>query len=65
MPCGKDENKCTLTSLIPKKDENVLMLCTLHIKDKIDVGSPHNKPGVIKMNNVREGGVDAADNMKT
>lgn len=61
---GYDENKCTLTSYIPKKHKNVLMLSTFHNDDKIDADSPQNKPEVITFYNVTKGGVDVADKMK-
>lgn len=61
---GYGENKCTLTSYIPKKYKNVLMLSTLHNDDKIDGDSPQNKPEVITFYNVTKGGVDVADKMK-
>lgn len=62
---GTDTNHCTLTSYIPKKGKNVLMISTFHDDDSIDPESTALKPEVITFYNLTKGGVDVADRMKS
>ncbi|CAH1986691.1 unnamed protein product [Acanthoscelides obtectus] len=56
--------KCTLTSYIPKKHKNMLMISTFHDSDTIDPESRVQKAEVIMFYNSTKGGVDVADRMK-
>lgn len=60
---GKEPNRCLLTSYVPKKGKNVLLISTMHKDDTIDdmVG----KPEVIMYYNVSKGGVDVVDRLKS
>lgn len=62
---GKSPNNCLLTSYIPKKYKNVLMLSTFHKDDEIDPTSDVNKPAVITFYNLTKGAVDVVDRMKS
>lgn len=61
---GKDPNKCLLTSYVPKKGKNVLLISTMHKEDIIDEGYG-DKPEVIKFYNNTKGGVDVVDRLKS
>lgn len=62
---GVDPNKCLLTSYVPKKNKNVLMLSTFHEDDDIDPESREQmKPSVITFYNLTKGAVDVVDRMK-
>ncbi|KAJ8958372.1 hypothetical protein NQ314_006433 [Rhamnusium bicolor] len=62
---GIDPNKCLLTSYVPKKNKNVLMLSTFHEDDDIDPESREQmKPSVITFYNLTKGAVDVVDRMK-
>lgn len=63
---GVGSNKCMITSYVPKKYKNVLLLSTFHGDDEIDPESGElNKPSVITFYNLTKGGVDVVDRMKT
>lgn len=63
---GVDSNKCIITSYVPKKYKNVLLLSTFHDDDEIDGQSGElKKPSVITFYNLTKGGVDVVDRMKT
>lgn len=58
--------ECLLTSYVPKKNKNVLVLSTMHDKDTIDssTGSAQ-KPEVITFYNQTKSGVDVVDKLKS
>ena len=58
------ENKCLLTSYVPKKGKNVLMLSTFHDDGEIDPENEDQKPSVITFYNLTKGAVDVVDRMK-
>uniref|UniRef100_A0A1B6M803 PiggyBac transposable element-derived protein domain-containing protein n=1 Tax=Graphocephala atropunctata TaxID=36148 RepID=A0A1B6M803_9HEMI len=63
---GKPPNKCLLTSYVPKRGKNVLLLSTMHKDDRIDEDSGDLlKPEVITFYNLTKEGVDVVDRLKS
>ncbi|XP_050540433.1 piggyBac transposable element-derived protein 4-like [Daktulosphaira vitifoliae] len=60
---GYDKNKL-LTSYVPKKNKNVLLVSTMHEQGVIDPESEKRKPEVITYYNSTKSGVDCVDEMK-
>lgn len=56
--------KILLTSYVPKKNKNVLLISTMHDQGFIDPESEEKKPEVIMYYNSTKGGVDCVDEMK-
>ncbi|KAL4088632.1 hypothetical protein QTP88_023721 [Uroleucon formosanum] len=76
-PCFLDTKKRTLnssvfgygedillTSYVPKKNKNVLLISTMHEQGDIDPESVEKKPEVIMFYNQTKGGVDVVDELK-
>ncbi|KAJ8948622.1 hypothetical protein NQ314_008386 [Rhamnusium bicolor] len=63
---GKHSNKCVMTSYVPKKRKNVILLSTYHDDDSIDkeIGDVC-KPEIITFYNSTKGGVDVVDRLKS
>ncbi|KAL4104514.1 hypothetical protein QTP88_019809 [Uroleucon formosanum] len=53
-----------LTSYVPKKNKNVLLISTMHEQGVIDPESEERKPEVITYYNSTKGGVDCVDEIK-
>jgi len=53
-----------LTSYVPKKNKNVLLISTMHEQGDIDPESVEKKPEVIMFYNQTKGGVDVVDELK-
>lgn len=56
-------NGNTLVSYIPRKQENVLLLSSLHNDHNINSSTNDNKPEILKFYNETKGGVDTVDQM--
>ncbi|KAJ8928620.1 hypothetical protein NQ314_018789 [Rhamnusium bicolor] len=63
---GKGSNNCILTSYVPRKNKNVILLSSYHNDDAIDGDTKDVfKPELITFYNSTKGGVDVVDRLKS